>query len=78
MGTPFPAGLVVSRLRGREDLLPWLWGVNGVCSVLGTFLATAISLFAGARVVGLLGVGCYIVACGAMWLYTRSLRNGTE
>jgi len=73
MGTPFPMGLEAARARGREDLLPWFWGVNGVCSVLGAFLATVSSIFAGVMVTGLLGVLGYAAACLALWGYSRAL-----
>lgn len=73
MGTPFPMGLEAARARGREDLLPWFWGVNGVCSVLGAFLATVFSIFTGAMITGLMGVLGYMAACLALWGYSRAL-----
>jgi hypothetical protein len=73
MGTPFPLGLDAARARGRENLLPWLWGVNGVCSVLGAFIATVSSIFTGAMLTGLLGVAAYLAACVALWGYSRAL-----
>lgn len=72
MGTPFPTGLEVARASGREQLLPWLWGVNGVCSVLGAFLATVGGIFIGARITGLSGAGFYAIAYLAISWYTRS------
>lgn len=71
MGTPFPTGLTMARAHQREELLPWLWGVNGVCSVLGAFCATACGVLAGARATGLAGAALYLVACAATWAYTR-------
>ncbi|HUS80021.1 MAG TPA: hypothetical protein VM283_02060 [Armatimonadota bacterium] len=71
MGAAFPLGLAVARRGGREQLLPWLWGVNGVFSVLGSFVATTLGIFAGVRAAGLLGVACYAVAWIAISLYIR-------
>lgn len=43
MGMPFPIGL--DRISSqRTELLPWVWGVNGVFSVIGTALVAFISM----------------------------------
>jgi hypothetical protein len=43
MGMPFPIGL--DRINSqRAELLPWVWGVNGVFSVIGTTLVTFVSM----------------------------------
>lgn len=70
MGMPFPTGLDSARERSGDDLLPWLWGVNGVFSVLGAFLATAGGLFGGAQITGFAGVACYLIACLTLWRLT--------
>ena len=46
MGMPFPVGI---RWVGRRQasVVPWLWGVNGITSVLGSALATALSIHVG-------------------------------
>jgi hypothetical protein len=48
MGIPFPTGM---RCVGRRQasVIPWLWGINGVTSVLGSALATALSIHVGFR-----------------------------
>jgi SAM-dependent methyltransferase len=48
MGIPFPVGI---RWIGRRQpsVVPWLWGINGVTSVLGSALATALSIHIGFR-----------------------------
>jgi len=48
MGIPFPVGI---RWVGRRQstVVPWLWGINGVTSVLGSALATALSIHIGFR-----------------------------
>ena len=54
VGLLFPVGLVLgsclpmafrsARAAGLEALLPWLWAVNGACSVLASFLAVLVSM----------------------------------
>ncbi len=46
MGIPFPVGIRWVGRR-RHSLVPWLWGINGVTSVLGSALATALSIHVG-------------------------------
>ncbi|MGE0867701.1 MAG: hypothetical protein AB7P03_04005 [Kofleriaceae bacterium] len=65
LGVPFPAGM---RLLGDAGKLsaPWMWGVNGVMSVVGSVGAAL-----GARAWGFgamlaLGAVVYVVVCG--WL----------
>ncbi len=46
MGFCFPIGVrLVSRLA--DDALPWMWGVNGACSVFASVTAVAISMWSG-------------------------------
>ena len=54
VGLLFPVGLVLgsclpmafrsARAAGLETHLPWLWAVNGACSVLASFLAVLVSM----------------------------------
>jgi hypothetical protein len=43
MGMAFPLGI---RLLERDGsaMIPWVWGVNGACSVMGSILAWGLSL----------------------------------
>lgn len=64
MGQPFPLGMrwiEGKRLQG-EQILPWLWVVQAVFSVLGWVLAAIFALSWGYRVVTVLGMACYAVA----------------
>lgn len=48
MGIPFPAGL--ARLaEGSSDAIPFAWGINGFCSVIGASLASVGALWLGLR-----------------------------
>ena len=59
MGVPLPSGL--SAVRARDpSRVPWLWGVNGAASVLGSVLATLGSMHAGISALLAGGVALYV------------------
>lgn len=61
MGIPFPVGI---RWVGRRQpsVVPWLWGINGVTSVLGSALATALSIHIGFRLTLIVATFAYATA----------------
>ena len=61
MGQPFPLGVKWIGRR-RETIIPWLWAINGVASVIGSVLATVLGLAYGFRFVSLVGILCYVLA----------------
>jgi hypothetical protein len=66
MGMPFPTGI---RWAGRRQptVVPWLWGINGVTSVLGSALATALAIHVGFRLTLFVAALVY-AAVGALFL----------
>jgi len=58
MGMPFPVGI---RWVGRRQssVVPWLWGVNGITSVLGSALATALSIHIGFSITLIIATAVY-------------------
>jgi hypothetical protein len=44
LGSCLPVAFRSARSAGLEALLPWLWAVNGACSVLASFLAVLVSM----------------------------------
>src|SRR5262249_12264530 len=61
MGTAFPIGMQwVSKLHA--PLTPWLWGINGACSVCGSVLAVIIAMNAGISSACWTGLACYAIA----------------
>jgi hypothetical protein len=55
MGMPFPRGLKLIGESGRGKIIPVMWGVNGVTSVIGSVLSIILSMligFTGALIVG--------------------------
>lgn len=72
MGMPFPLGLrLASRLL--DDRLPWLWGINGAFSVVGSVIALLVSIGAGLTVSMLTGVASY--GLGALFLAMANNRD---
>lgn len=74
LGAPFPAGLasVAARAPGR---VPWLWAVNSATSVLGSVVATIVSLHAGIDASLAVGASLYAVAA---WLALVVGRPGSS
>ncbi len=60
LGFCFPIGLRLVR-RLSDDATPWMWGINGACSVLSTVSAVWISMWSG------IDTGLYIAA--ALYLF---------
>jgi hypothetical protein len=75
MGTALPTGMRVAS-SSAADLIPWLWGINGATSVLGSVLAAAIALAYGISSSYWVGVACY--ACAAAALAMNRRRYGRE
>ena len=70
MGMPFPSGLkLISENSG--DAVPWMWGVNGGATVLGSVLAIVLAIHFGFTAVLLLAAAGY---CGALVLYITRAR----
>jgi len=61
MGMPFALAV---RLVGRDSAsaVPWMWGINGSASVLGSILAACLSMNLGFTTTYWTGVGAYLVA----------------
>jgi len=61
MGMPFPLGM---RWAGTHHpgVTPWLWGINGVTSVLGSALSIALAIHVGFPVTLLVAGGLYGLA----------------
>lgn len=55
MGMPFPRGLKLVGESRRNEIVPVMWGVNGVTSVIGSVLSVILSMtigFTGALIAG--------------------------
>jgi hypothetical protein len=74
LGMPFPAGLSAVARRAQTRIA-WLWSVNSAASVLGSVLASAISLQAGIPVTLRLGAALYLCAAALWWKVSNPKNN---
>lgn len=75
MGMPFPLG-VRALGEDREEMVPWVWGVNGATSVMASVLATLLAIGFGFRAVIFLGAAAYAVAFLAILVIRRGATPG--
>ena len=61
MGMPFPLGLSVVSQFG-DSIIPWVYGVNAVASVLGTILVILVAMKLGFTVAIVLASVLYLAA----------------
>jgi len=69
MGMPFPLG-IRELSKSSDESVPWIWGINGAMSVLGSIFAVITSIFLGFSYAIMLGTGAYFIAllCGMIWI----------
>ena len=61
MGMPFPLGLKQAGITS-PGLIPWMWGVNGFMSVIGSILAIMIAITYGYGMVTVSAAAAYLIA----------------
>lgn len=73
LGVAFPSGMRL--VKGKlDDETPWLWGLNGVGSVLASSLAIVIALAYGLSILMLVAAACYAALVLPVWVLDRSPR----
>jgi hypothetical protein len=65
MGLPFPLGIKLATERSPA-LIPWLWGMNGAASVVGSVLAMLVAISCGFSVTIAAGLASYLAAAGLL------------
>ncbi|HET6478112.1 MAG TPA: hypothetical protein VFF92_03430, partial [Dehalococcoidales bacterium] len=60
MGFPFPLGIRALKEMEMDRYIPWMWGLNGVGSVLGSAFTIVIAISLGFAQALLLGAICYL------------------
>ena len=73
MGMALPLGMLTANTRAPR-LAPWLWGMNGATSVLGSVVATLICVGLGVQATFWSGLGCYLV-CLLSFLAMRAPKS---
>ncbi|MBN1224885.1 MAG: hypothetical protein JXB23_16675 [Candidatus Aminicenantes bacterium] len=71
MGFPFPLGIRLLKEKKMENHIPWMWGINGVGSVLGSVSTIILAMKLGFTAVLFTAAGCYFV----IFLTSRLLRQ---
>jgi hypothetical protein len=61
LGVPFSLGVRALGRAEREGVVPWMWGVNGIGSVLGSALTIVLALHIGFTGALLASAVCYFV-----------------
>lgn len=61
MGMPFPTGLRHVSQSG-EEAVPWMWGINGGTTVVGSILAIILAIWGSFTLVLLIATGGYLLA----------------
>jgi spermidine synthase len=70
LGMPLPLGMRIVQRRASQ-LIPWMWGVNGACSVFASLFAIYMAMNIGLRNTVLYGAAVYAIAL----LLVASLRT---
>lgn len=74
MGMAMPLGMARANQTSSEQA-PWLWGMNGAASVLGSVVATLISIGAGINATFWTGFVCYALCAFSYNCLRRSDTN---
>lgn len=60
LGIPFPTCLKILKHHEMEKYIPWMYGVNGIMSVLGSILAVVFSMLVGFTAAFFIGLLFYL------------------
>lgn len=74
LGVAFPVGMRLAR-KAHDAETPWLWGINGVGSVLASSLAMLIALGFGLTNLMIVGAVCYLFLIPAAWVLLGGSRS---
>jgi predicted membrane-bound spermidine synthase len=61
LGIPFPLGIRWLKARSLESHIPWMWGINGVSSVLGSVMTIVVAISFGITESLLVSAVCYLI-----------------
>jgi predicted membrane-bound spermidine synthase len=70
LGIPFPSCIQLLKQGSMEKYIPWMYGVNGTMSVLGSVLAVLLSMMYGFTPAFFIGLCFYLVVPALLW-YTK-------
>jgi hypothetical protein len=61
LGIPFPTGLQLLKQNNLVKYIPWMYGVNGICTVLGSVSAVILSMTFGFTSSFFVGLSMYLI-----------------
>jgi hypothetical protein len=70
LGIPFPSCIQILKLGNKGKYIPWMYGVNGSMSVLGSVLAIVLSMLLGFTPTFFVGLSFYL-SVHVLLLYTK-------
>ncbi len=71
LGIPFPSCIRLLKSQGRENHIPWMYGVNGSMSVLGSVLAIVLSMIFGFTFTYIVGLCIYATLATVTFVSSR-------
>jgi cation transport ATPase len=75
LGIPFPSAIELLKHEKIEKYIPWMYGINGTMSVLGSVIAVVITMIWGFSPSFFAGLLLYLIIFLATILKTFSLRQ---
>lgn len=61
LGMPFPSAIQIMKANNMDRFIPWMYGVNGILTVLGSVTAVILSMTFGYNVTFLTGITAYFI-----------------
>ncbi|MEJ2616876.1 MAG: hypothetical protein P8Z35_18120 [Ignavibacteriaceae bacterium] len=61
LGIPFPTGIQILKQNNLVKYIPWMYGVNGIFSVVGSILAVILSMIYGFTPSFFTGLSMYLI-----------------
>jgi len=71
LGIPFPSCIQILKQENMEKFIPWMYGVNGTMTVLGSVVAVIISMTYGFSIAFYSGLIFYIIVSITIWRHLR-------
>lgn len=61
LGIPFPSAIEILKIENLDKYIPWMYGVNGIMTVLGSVLAVILSMLSGFTTAFYFGLSFYLI-----------------
>jgi hypothetical protein len=72
LGIPFPTGIQILKQNNLEKFIPWMYGVNGILTVLGSITAVILSMTLGFNITFLTGMLSYFILFLISYKYSKN------